>query len=136
MKKFLKYSLIGIACYILCGAIFYGYHAYMLPLYLVLTGFISYFMLKKVEASEVRKRLIMMHLPILSLLVISALFLDSIRFILPYLLFIPIGAIISYGFISYSKKIIYLSAFILCLVSFNLISGSNETFNHIFLSLK
>ncbi|MDO4228826.1 MAG: hypothetical protein Q4C98_03365 [Capnocytophaga sp.] len=132
MKQIIKNSLIGLGIYLLVGTIFYGYHAYMLPSFLLVMAMISFFSFRKKERKEVRNGLIWMNAPILAMLTVTSLFTDGFRVVLPYLIFTPLVAILVYYMIFPTKRLIFMTGILVLvavsLLTFNDISGITDSF--------
>lgn len=132
MKQIIKYSLIGIGLYLLAGIIFYGYHKYMLPTFLLLTAAVSFLSLRKKAQKEVREGLFWINTPILALLLVTSLFTSNFRVILPYLIFTPLVSILVYCAIFPTKRIAFLGGILvlitLSLLTFDDITGVTDSF--------
>lgn len=133
MKQIIKYSLVGIGLYLLAGIVFYGYHQYMLPTFLLLMAGFSFFIFRKKEQQQVRKGLIWVNIPILTLLTVTSLFTDNFRVVLTYLIFTPLVAILIYFMIYPTKRFIFfvgiLAVVLLSFYTFSSISGAEEIFD-------
>ena len=131
MKQALKNNLIVVSLYILAGFIFNGYLPYMLVVFLTLSATVSYFLFKSKE--ETRKGLLLMHVPFLLILMVAALFLNNIRVVLPYLLFVPAVVYLVYCAIFSERKVLFFAGIIalsvISVATYNGISGTNEIFD-------
>lgn len=133
MKQIVKNSLIGIGLYLLAGTIFYGYHPYMLPTFLLLMAVTSFLLFRKEKQEEVRKGLIWINAPLLLLLTVTSLFTGNFRTVLTYLIFVPLVALLIYFVIFPNKRIAFLMGILavvaISFFSFDSISGTTEVFD-------
>ena len=132
MKQTLKNNLIVVSLYILAGFIFNGYQPYMLVVFLVLSATVSYFLFRRKSKEETRKGLLLMHAPFLLILMVAALFLNNIRVVLPYLLFVPAVVYLVYCAIFSERKVLFFAGIIalsvISVATYNEISGTNVIF--------
>ena len=132
MKQALKNNLIVVSLYILAGFIFNGYLPYMLVVFLVLSATVSYFLFRRKSKEETRKGLLLMHAPFLLILMVAALFLNNIRVVLPYLLFVPAVVYLVYCAIFSERKVLFFAGIIalsvISVATYNEISGTNIIF--------
>lgn len=133
MKQIVKNSLIGIGLYLLAGTIFYGYHPYMLPTFLLLMAVTSFLLFRKEKQEEVRKGLIWINAPLLLLLTVTSLFTGNFKTVLTYLIFVPLVALLIYFVIFPNKRIAFLMGILavvaISFFSFDSISGTTEVFD-------
>lgn len=133
MKQIVKNSLIGIGLYLLAGTIFYGYHPYMLPTFLLLMAITSFLLFRKEKQEEVRKGLIWINAPLLLLLTVTSLFTGNFKTVLTYLIFVPLVALLIYFVIFPNKRIAFLMGILavvaISFFSFDSISGTTEVFD-------
>lgn len=133
MKQIVKNSLIGIGLYLLAGTIFYGYHPYMLPTFLLLMAITSLLLFRKEKQEEVRKGLIWINAPLLLLLTVTSLFTGNFKTVLTYLIFVPLVALLIYFVIFPNKRIAFLMGILavvaISFFSFDSISGTTEVFD-------
>lgn len=139
MKENLKNSLIGIGLYLLAGVFLYGYQAYMLPAFLLLTVAVSFVVFRKKNKEQVRKGLFWLCVPLLLLLFVTSLFTDNFRVMLPYLVFVPLTVVLIYYAMFQPKRIVFFAGiFVLIVVSlftFDAISGTAEVFDSSYLEM-
>ena len=132
MKQALKNNLIVVSLYILAGFIFNGYLPYMLVVFLILSATVSYFLFRRKSKEETRKGLLLMHVPFLLILMVAALFLNNIRVVLPYLLFVPAVVYLVYCAIFSERKVLFFAGIIalsvISVATYNEISGTNVIF--------
>ena len=132
MKQTLKNNLIVVSLYILAGFIFNGYLPYMLVVFLILSATVSYFLFRRKSKEETRKGLLLMHAPFLLILMVAALFLNNIRVVLPYLLFVPAVVYLVYCAIFSERKVLFFAGIIalsvISVATYNEISGTNIIF--------
>ena len=133
MKQTLKNNLIVVSLYILAGFIFNGYLPYMLVVFLILSATVSYFLFRRKSKEETRKGLLRMHAPFLLILMVAALFLNNIRVVLPYLLFVPAVVYLVYCAIFSERKVLFfvgiIALSVISVATYNEISGTNEIFD-------
>lgn len=133
MKQIVKNSLIGIGLYLLAGTIFYGYHPYMLPTFLLLMAITSFLLFRKEKQEEVRKGLVWINAPLLLLLTVTSLFTGNFKTVLTYLIFVPLVALLIYFVIFPNKRIAFLMGILavvaISFFSFDSISGTTEVFD-------
>lgn len=133
MKQIVKNSLIGIGLYLLAGTIFYGYHPYMLPTFLLLMAVTSFLLFRKEKQEEVRKGLVWINAPLLLLLTVTSLFTGNFKTVLTYLIFVPLVALLIYFVIFPNKRIAFLMGILavvaISFFSFDSISGTTEVFD-------
>ncbi len=133
MKQIVKNSLIGVGLYLLAGTIFYGYHPYMLPTFLLLMAVTSFLLFRKEKQEEVRKGLIWINAPLLLLLTVTSLFTGNFKTVLTYLIFVPLVALLIYFVIFPNKRIAFLMGILavvaISFFSFDSISGTTEVFD-------
>ena len=74
-----------------------------------------------------------MHAPFLLILMAAALFLNNIRVVLPYLLFVPAVVYLVYCAIFSERKVLFFAGIIalsvISVATYNEISGTNEIFD-------
>ena len=74
-----------------------------------------------------------MHVPFLLILMVAALFLNNIRVVLPYLLFVPAVVYLVYCAIFSERKVLFFAGIIalsvISVATYNGISGTNEIFD-------
>ena len=128
MKQALKNNLIVVSLYILAGFIFN-----MLVVFLILSATVSYFLFRRKSKEETRKGLLLMHAPFLLILMVAALFLNNIRVVLPYLLFVPAIVYLVYCAIFSERKVLFfvgiIALSVISVATYNEISGTNEIFD-------
>lgn len=140
MNRIIKHALIGLGCYIIPTAALYGYHAYSLPIFLILSSIVCYFLFRnEKEEKRVQRGLIEVYLPFLLLIFITSLFTNGVRFILPYLIFTPLISFLVYYWVISRRNVVFpvviLIFAVISLFSFNAISGSEEVFDNSYLEI-
>lgn len=133
MKTILINSILGILAYLVSGMLFYGYHPWMLPSFLLAMGIIGYVRLTKKSKKEAVNGLLGLYVPVLLLLLVTGFVTNHFLVIMPYCVFALLMALLTYGAVFSPQKILVGAGMLLLVVgaffSFDLLGISHESFD-------
>lgn len=119
MKMNLLLSVLGVGLYLLAGIIFWGNHAYALPLFLGLMALGSVFVVKHKQPQRLRSHLLALYMPVMVLISIASVLTQSYNVGLGYLLLTPlIGLATYYGMLTRQRWLSRLVVMYLLVVGF------------------
>lgn len=116
-EQVFKGSII-LVLYLILLAVFDGNHTIALPIMLVLTFIISYFVFKKEKANQYLKIGLMLSLPTTIIFTITCILVNDFSRALPYILFIPLSTYLAFLYFKFRKiYILILSVLIFAFIS-------------------